>query len=412
MTHPDQPEIQANFAFIDRFSPFFFCIDQFCTIVEVGRSLRKILNWQEDATPFSELLRIRFPYKLDLNYEVLFKTQGTVMVFDIKGKRSQLKGEFVALSNIPGKLTFIGSLLLNPNEQMQDLKLSLADFPSNDNSSNLLFSLMAQQSTLEEVTGLTRALQRQSQELLEVNQELMQYTHAVSHDLKTPLRSITSFMQLLRRSFDQLTPVQEEYVGFIMQGASRMEQLINDLSVHSGIRDRPVRMEEVDTEALIHEVAKGLVSQLNEFNGQIEITPLPVVMGDKNRLYQLFSNLLQNSLKYRSEKAPLLQVEALKEDDHWVFRFTDNGIGIDKAFQSKIFKPFTRLHNYSSIEGSGLGLAICQKIVEQHFGEISVDSDLGKGATFIVRLPVSIPETTPAPAPAPSTLPERQHPSA
>ena len=385
----DHPDIKANFSFLDRFFPFFFSIDDTGGLVSMGRSLKKVLGWDGEPVKYSQLLRIRFPYNFDFDYEAFVKAVGKIMVVDIINRKSQLKGEFVLMDDHPRELIFVGSLLLNPDEQLNSMQLSLGDFPSNDNSSTLLFSLMAQQSTLKEVTGLSQQLQQQSQELLEANQELMQYTHAVSHDLKTPLRTIKSFMQLLNRSFDELTPQQEEYISFILKGASRMGQLIEDLSVHSGIRDRPVQMEEVDMQDLLNEVVLGLIHELEAVNGQIEMSDLPVIRGDRNRLYQLFINLFQNSLKYRSEKNPAIQVCAEKKEQYWEFSVKDNGIGIEKPFQVVIFKPFKRLHNYSNIEGSGLGLAICKKIVEQHFGEITVESEPGCGATFIIRLPAA-----------------------
>lgn len=377
----------ASIKFLNRFFPFFFALDEHNNLVNVGNSLAKVLNWNGDPLPASDVLRLRFPYEVELSHQALQDLIGAVIIFDIKGKKSQLKGEFVTFRGDSQTLFFMGSLLLNPDENMDQLQLNLADFPSNDNSSNLLFSLRAQRAALEEVTGLTRQLKEQQAEMRKVNQELMQYTHAVSHDLKTPLRNIMSFMQLLLRSLGPLSGPQQEYVDFIMQAARRMEQLIKDLSTDASIREQPAKFQDVNMQRLIEDVERGLRSEMNAVNGKVVFSALPVIKGDYSRLYQLFSNFIQNSLKYRSDQDPLIRLEAKQEAAYWVFSVADNGIGMDKAFLPKIFKPFIRLHSQTDIEGSGLGLSICQRIVEQHRGSIRVDSEPGKGTVFYIQLP-------------------------
>ncbi|MEQ8704038.1 MAG: ATP-binding protein [Phaeodactylibacter sp.] len=377
----------ASIKFLNRFFPFFFALDEHNTLVNIGNSLAKVLNWNGAPLPISDVLQLRFPYEVDLSHEAFYDLIGAVIIFDIKDKKSQLKGEFITFRGDDRTLIFMGSLLLNPDENMDELQLSLADFPSNDNSSNLLFSLKAQRAALEEVTGLTRQLKEQQAEMRKVNQELMQYTHAVSHDLKTPLRNIMSFMQLLLRSLDPLSESQEEYVDFILQAVRRMEQLIKDLSTDASIRERPAIFQNVDTQRLIEDVERGLRSEITAVNGRVIFSELPVIKGDYSRLYQLFSNFIQNSLKYRSGQDPVIRVEARQEKATWVFSVADNGIGMDQAFLPKIFKPFIRLHNHADIEGSGLGLSICHRIVEQHGGSIRVDSEPGKGTVFYIQLP-------------------------
>lgn len=377
----------ASIKFLNRFFPFFFALDEQNNLVNIGNSLAKVLNWNGAPLPASDVLRLRFPYEVELSHQALQDLIGAVIIFDIKGKKSQLKGEFATFRGDSQTLFFMGSLLLNPDENMDQLQLNLADFPSNDNSSNLLFSLRAQRAALEEVTGLTRQLKEQQAEMRKVNQELMQYTHAVSHDLKTPLRNIMSFMQLLLRSLGPLSRHQQEYVDFIMQAARRMEQLIKDLSTDASIREQPAKFQDVNMQRLLEDVERGLRSEINAVNGRVVFSALPVIKGDYSRLYQLFSNFIQNSLKYRSDQDPLIRLEARQEAAYWVFSVADNGIGMDEAFLPKIFKPFVRLHSQTDIEGSGLGLSICQRIVEQHRGSIRVDSEPGKGTVFYIQLP-------------------------
>ena len=233
-----------------------------------------------------------------------------------------------------------------------------------------------------------RQLLQLNQELTRSNQELEQFGYIVSHDLREPLRMVTSFTQLLSQRYSgQLDTEADQIIDFAVDGATRMEELINDLLEYSRVDSQEKKFTDVNCEDILNRALSNLSLTITDTNTQIFRDTLPTVVGDKTQLVQLFQNLIANGIKYHGEELPIIHIGARAESEKWLFWVQDNGIGIDSQYNERIFQIFQRLHTRQEYPGTGTGLAICHKIIERHEGTIWVESKLGQGATFYFTLP-------------------------
>jgi PAS domain S-box-containing protein len=234
------------------------------------------------------------------------------------------------------------------------------------------------------------ALARHAEDLARSNEELKQFAYAASHDLQEPLRMVAFYSQLLARRYkERLDSDGEEFLGFVLEGATRMSDLLKTLLAYSRVSTRKPDFAQVDTEAIFQESLEMLRLAIRESHATVTHTPLPTVTGDPTQIRQLFQNLLGNAIKFRGAREPEIQVSAEPEEDAWHYSVRDNGIGIEPQYFDTVFAIFQRLHTREEYEGSGVGLAICRRIMEQHGGEIWVESEPGAGSTFHFRIPKS-----------------------
>jgi PAS domain S-box-containing protein len=225
------------------------------------------------------------------------------------------------------------------------------------------------------------------EELARSNAELQQFAYVASHDLQEPLRMVASFSQLLGNRYrDHLGQDADEFIGFIVDGANRMQRLINDLLSYSrvGTRGKPFQL--IDFSVILGQVLVNLGPLIEENGAIITNGDLPVLMADETQISQLFQNLISNAIKFRSAERPVIHITARKEPDEWVFSVCDNGIGISPEYHERIFVIFQRLHAREEYQGTGIGLAICKRIVERHGGRIWVESEQGKGSKFFFTI--------------------------
>jgi PAS domain S-box-containing protein len=236
---------------------------------------------------------------------------------------------------------------------------------------------------------LNKELELHAQALLDSNNELEKFAYVVSHDLQEPLRMVTSFMQLLQKKYsDQLDSKANEYIAYAVDGTKRMKELILDMLEYSRLSSEAIHNEDIDLNIICKEAKLNLLPRIEGSDAMVDIGKLPVVQGIKSQLFQLMQNLIGNGLKYTSEdRASNIKVVAHEKEHEWEIRVEDNGIGIDKQYFDKIFIIFQRLHNKKDYSGTGIGLAICKKIVEKHGGKIWVESEVGKGSTFVFTIP-------------------------
>jgi PAS domain S-box-containing protein len=228
-----------------------------------------------------------------------------------------------------------------------------------------------------------------SEELAKSNADLKQFAYVASHDLREPLRMITTFLQLLeRRYIDQLDEDAKEFIGFAVDGAKRLDNMIMDLLEYSRVANKEIQFTDVDLEEVIDQGMSNLNVLIEENSAQISYDSLPIISADENQMVVLLQNLISNAIKYRREETPQILVTSEKEGDKFVFSVKDNGIGIDPQHLDRIFTIFQRLHSHTEYEGSGIGLAIAQRIVHQHGGEIWAESVPGKGSTFNFTIPI------------------------
>lgn len=233
-------------------------------------------------------------------------------------------------------------------------------------------------------------LQKLTEALQYSNQELEQFAYVVSHDLQEPLRAVGSYSGLLTRRYQgQLDEKADKYINYIVDGATRMQQLIADLLSYARVGRQALELKQIDCNDVLSQALKNLQVTIAESQGSVTYDPLPTLVADPSRLTQLLQNLIGNAIKYRGDEPPNVQIAAQQYQGGWLFSVQDNGIGIDPQYADRIFVIFQRLHTRRSYSGTGIGLSICKKIVELHHGRIWVESQVGVGSTFYFTLPAS-----------------------
>jgi two-component system, sensor histidine kinase and response regulator len=233
-----------------------------------------------------------------------------------------------------------------------------------------------------------RVLER-TDELMRSNEELQQYAYVASHDLQEPLRTVSLYAQLLSKRYrSQLGGDADQFIEFIVDGAARMEKLINDLLDFSRVDSRGANyFTQASCDEALDDAVRSLASLIKESGTTVTKEPLPLVDGDPIQLTRLFQNLLVNSIKYRSDAPPRVHVAVQVTGNEWVISVQDNGRGIEPQYAEKVFGIFRCLEPRSKGSGSGMGLAICRKIVSRHGGRMWLESALGPGARFCFTLP-------------------------
>ncbi|MEV7323582.1 ATP-binding protein [Streptomyces sp. NPDC093970] len=281
-----------------------------------------------------------------------------------------------------------------------DLRRLTADVES------MRLRLVAELRFSEEARGL---LDDQAEDLKRSNAELEQFAYVASHDLQEPLRKVSSFTQLLQRRYGgQLDDKADQYIGFAVDGANRMQSLINDLLAFSRVGRVHNEQRTVDLERVLNTTLGDLSVTVEETGAEITHDPLPSVLGDATQLGMLLQNLLSNAIKFRHpDRPPRVHLGVTEAGANWEFEVRDNGIGIAPEFQEKVFVIFQRLHTKDAYPGTGIGLAMCKKVVEFHGGTISIDPDTPTGTRVLFTLPTLPAVSASAPA-APTAVPDRE----
>jgi len=245
---------------------------------------------------------------------------------------------------------------------------------------------------LQELAATRQAnaiLQAHTAELERSNSELEQFAYVASHDLQEPLRKVASFTQLLQRRYaGQLDARADQYIEFAVDGAKRMQALINDLLQYSRLGRSAREPALVSSEAALAQARNNLAAVMEETGATVETGHLPLVLGELTLLTAVFQNLLSNALKFSGGKPPRVVITCRRDEPFWLFSFADNGIGIEPEYAERIFVIFQRLHERSAYPGTGIGLAMARKIIEYFGGRIWLDTTCTEGSRFLFTLPM------------------------
>jgi signal transduction histidine kinase len=283
------------------------------------------------------------------------------------------------------------------------IKQGAADYVLKDRLARLPSAIrgaLQEKQLREERKHAERELAQKMEELARSNRELEHFAYVASHDLQEPLRMVATYTQLFaERYHGKLDAQAEKYIQYAVDGAKRMQTLIQDLLAFSRVGRQDTKLVPVDCNLILRQALQSLQVAIRESGAVLTYTCLPEVMANSSQLLQVFSNLLANAIKFRGPDKPKIHISAERQAGEFVFSVRDNGIGISPENAQDVFVIFRRLHTRTEYPGNGIGLAICRKIVEQHGGKIWVTPREDRGATFTFTLPV----TEPVPA-APETL--------
>ncbi len=227
------------------------------------------------------------------------------------------------------------------------------------------------------------------EELARSNQDLEQFAYVASHDLQEPLRMVATYTQLLGERYrGKLDADADKYIHYAVDGALRMQKLVQDLLAFSRVGRQGGARSSTDCNAVLEIILRNLEATIRESGAVVQHTQLPTVLADSSQLVQVFQNLIGNAIKFRRSELPLIRVGAEVQGKEWVLSVADNGIGIAAEEVESVFVIFRRLHSHAEYSGNGIGLSICKKIVEQHDGRIWVESEPGRGSIFRFTLPI------------------------
>jgi len=240
---------------------------------------------------------------------------------------------------------------------------------------------------------LVRDLQMKNKELTHLTEELERFSYIASHDLKSPLRTIINFIGLIEKDLDENRVGNlHEKLDFVKSGAQQMNYLVRDILELSLLKGDEVKSRSlVDLNSVFKKVITNLSEEISELDAEVTSSQLPEYYCSEMEILLLFQNLIQNGIKYNKNSKPKVHVQHQTDKGDLILKFVDNGIGIDQAYHNDIFKFFKRLHTSKEYHGTGLGLGLCKKIVDTYNGDLSVESTVGQGSIFILRLPLINP---------------------
>ncbi len=362
----------------------------------IGDYAYKFIAPESEWSKFEERMQNRMEGKTEVYEEQPIRRDGArlwirVSAAPLKNTKGEIIGTVAAVTDVTEKK--------KTDEEIEKYKNHLEELVDSrtkelSNTNELLENEVQQRKKIQEKQQfLLKRLEGMNQELERSNQELEQFAYVASHDLREPLRMISSYIQLFEQKYkDMLDENGIEFIHYIVDGSKRMHELINALLEYSRVGNRDKVLKTVDCNDILSTVKRNLQIAIEEHDARIEYNGLPKIKADQMQLVRLFQNLINNAIKFRGDEPPVIKVQAKERDYDWLFSVSDNGIGIDEEHFKKVFLIFQRLHIRSQYGGTGIGLAVCKKIIERHGGKIWVESEEQKGSTFYFTIPYDPPQ--------------------
>jgi PAS domain S-box-containing protein len=332
-----------------------------------------------------------------IDQELVYSNQSCIELFGCKSIDELLGNGFMNFLMEKDQIKFVEILEMNALQKLKEGKFSfkVSSRLKGNKKIECLFTpnnFMGKKSLqvyLRDITDLDNF----NKKLKKSNEDLENYTYVVSHDLKAPLRSLRAFSSFLLDDYeDKLDEEGKLYLNRIIEASTRMNNLIEDLLILSRVGRKFTEEEILDLNVLLNNIINDFESTLKEKNGKIVVENLPTIKIQKTWISQLFTNLIDNGIKFNKSEAPRIHITVKQDKSNFIFSVKDNGIGIEKQYQEKVFELFERLHTRDEYDGTGAGLAICKKIVEEFGGKIWVESDVLKGSVFHFTIPRALSE--------------------
>lgn len=365
--------------------------ERWCEITGITAELSTGKNWMKGLHP-DDRDRIVTKWFQCVQQNVPFYSEHRLLHGD--GSITWVLAQAVAEKNTNGEVTgYVGTLTdITDRKQAEDALMAARDeleIRVKERTRELSETNAALQAEIAERREAEKKLEQLTAELKRSNQELEQFAYIASHDLQEPLRAVTGYTQLLAQEYENcFDDSGREYVNYIVDGSTRMRQLIQDLLAYSRVGTRSKDCELTDCNTVLRQAIDNLRVAIAQSNATITYDPLPTLTADPTQLVQLFQNSIGNAIKFCRDEPPQVHISAQLQDNEWLFGVRDNGIGIKAQYLDRIFEIFKRLHTRREFPGTGIGLAICKKIVERHGGRIWAESVPGVGTTFYFTIPV------------------------
>ena len=373
---------RVQLALIAQLFPFHFFLDHQYAIIQMGNSLKKLIPERYLYQQFNTVFKIKQPVFVPSLDEADSFARDIFVLECLIVDELQIRGQLLKLPDTNMTL-FVGAPFVRESSMIKTLGININDFAIFDTLPDYLFALQAQETSMKEANTLAEQLNKQATELEEYNQQLKSFTYIASHDLKTPIRNIINFSQLLNaQSGKDLDEMGQKYIDFIIDSGKRMESLLNSLLQYSTTNKSTPNYTQVDLNKTLKNVLNDLQTQIKANESNITFPNLPTINADEQQLYQVFQNLLTNAIKFRGDKKPIITILHEEKTNFHHFEVIDNGIGISEKAASKVFIVFKRLHHEKEYEGTGIGLSICKKIIEKHQGNIWVKPNPEGGSIF------------------------------
>ena len=385
-------------------------------MAEIGEVIGQSLDVNEVYEGFAELVRTLIPFDR-LAISILNLDEGTIRNAYVVGEsipgrgtgdvlpmgdhiKTMIETRTGFLSNLSGQeIRSFGqgypSLLFVPlvanNEVVATLGFrSYTPNAYSDRDVSLALRVATQIGGAIRSSQLYDESRRVQQELARSNEDLQQFAYVASHDLQEPLRMVTSYVELLGRRYrGRLDDDADDFIGFVVDGAKRMQVLIDDLLAYSRVGTHAGPPELTSCQDAFDGATSNLEIAIKESGASVTHTDLPTIMGERSQLTQLFQNLIGNAIKFRGEDPPLVHIQADQKGEEWELAVSDNGIGVDPKHAERIFMIFQRLHSRAEYSGTGIGLAVCKRVVQRHGGRIWLEPNSPPGSRFVFTLPAA-----------------------